>query len=336
MSSARRFAVLGCGSIGTRHLANLLALGAGEMVGCDPRSDRRHEVEACFGIRCVATLDEVWEFRPQAALVTVPTSLHVPVALQAAERGCHLFVEKPLADRLEGTDALLDRVQQRGLVSLVGCNMRFHPGLRRVKQLLEERAVGRVTSARAEVGQYLPDWHPQEDYRQNYSAKHSLGGGVILDAIHELDYIRWLLGEVTAVTCFAGRVSGLEIETEDTAGILLRFASGAIGEVHLDYVQRAYRRTCQVIGDQGTILWDYGARQVSWFSAATSQWHTIADPPDWQPNAMYVDELKHFLACLDGRERPVLDAADGRRVLEIALAAKTANETGRVVEWVAA
>lgn len=332
MNSTRRFAIIGCGSIGKRHIGNLLALQAGEVIGCDPQAERRRELEARFGLACADSLEAVWEHRPSVAFVTVPTSLHLEVALQAAEHGCHLFIEKPLADRLEGTDRLLATIRDRGLVSLVGCNLRFHPGLATVKRLLEEGVVGRVTAARVECGQYLPDWHPAEDYRHGYSARRDQGGGVILDAIHELDYIRWLLGEVAAVACFAGRLSGLEIETEDSAAILLRFASGGIGEVHLDYVQRAHRRTCQIIGEGGTILWDY-AGGVSWFSAATRQWTALPAPPGWQANAMYLDELRHFLACLDGRERSVQDVAEGRRVLEIALAAKESSATGRVVEW---
>lgn len=335
MSAPRRIAVIGCGSIGRRHLANLAALGAGELIGCDPDPARRAEVEAGLGVTCLADPAAVWDRRPDAVVAAVPTSLHLRVALQAVERGCHVFVEKPLADRLDGTERLVGLVRDRGLVSLIGCNMRFHPGLSTLKRLLEEGAIGHVVAARVEFGQYLPDWHPTEDYRKGYSARRDLGGGIILDAIHELDYIRWMLGEVRTVACLAGKLSGLEIETEDTAAILLRFVSGAVGEVHLDYVQRAYRRTCQLIGEAGTLLWDYAAG-VSWFSAATRQWTVIPHPEGWQPNQMYLDEMAHFLACLDGRVRPALDVAEGRRVLEIALAARAAGADGRPVEWAAA
>jgi Predicted dehydrogenases and related proteins len=243
-----RFLVIGCGSIGKRHIRNLIALNAGEILAFDVQADRRSEVECQFGVEAVDNLEDAWERGPDVALITAPTSMHVPLALQAAEQGCHLFIEKPLSDRLEGVDRLLNVVRERDLITLVGCNMRFHPGLVKVKKLLEEGAIGQVVAARVAVGQYLPDWHPWEDYRKTYSARRDLGGGVILDAIHEIDYIRWMLGEVEAVACFAGKLSRLEIETEDTAAILLRFASGSIGEVHLDYVQRAYNRTCHIIG----------------------------------------------------------------------------------------
>ena len=129
-------------------------------------------------------------------VITTPTASHLSLALEAAEHGCHLFIEKPLAHAWQGVDRLVDLVEHGRLVTLVGCNLRFHPGLRAVKNLLAEKAVGRVIAVRAEVGQYLPDWHPEEDYRKNYSARRALGGGIVLDAIHEIDYVRWLLGEV--------------------------------------------------------------------------------------------------------------------------------------------
>jgi predicted dehydrogenase len=330
--SARRFLVIGCGSIGKRHLDNLKRLNAGEILAFDPREDRCREARGRFDVETTATLEAAWKREPNVAVIAAPTSAHVALAREAAEHGCHLLIEKPLADRLDGLDALLDVVARRRLVTLVGCNLRFHPGLMTVKRLLEEKAIGRVVSARVEVGHYLPDWHPWEDYRETYSALTRLGGGVILDAIHELDYIRWMLGDVRAVACFAGKRSDLDIETEDTAAILLRFAEGAIGEVHLDYVQREYSRTCQIIGDEGTIRWDYGAGEVRLYSAATRQRDVFGNPPGWEPNVMYVDELRHFLRCLAGEERPVLDVFEGARVLEVALAAKEAAATGRVVE----
>ena len=280
----------------------------------------------------MASLEAAWNYVPKVVLVTVPTALHVPVTLEAACRRCHLFIEKPLSSSWAGVERLLQVVRQNGLVTLIGCNMRFHPGLRQLKSLLTDGAIGNVIGARVEVGQYLPDWHPWEDYRQSYSARRELGGGVILDAIHEIDYIRWLLGEVAGATCVAGKLSRLEIDTEDVAAILLRFENGAVGEVHLDYIQRAYRRTCQIIGEDGTLHWDYTAGEVRWFSAQTKQWKTYGNPCGWEANQMYLDEMRHFLRCLEGEEKPVANVFDAARVLQIALAAKESAQQQRWIE----
>ncbi len=329
-----RLAVLGCGSIGKRHLRNLLALGEKDILAFDPREDRRAEAAALA--RTITTsgdLRAVWDARPEAVLVTAPSKLHVPIALEAAEAGAHLFLEKPVSDvHDDALDALVAKVAEKKLVTLVGCNLRFHPGLVRAKTLLAEKRVGRVVTVRAEFGQYLPDWHPWEDYRQGYSARKDLGGGVILDAIHELDYVRWLAGEVTQVAAFVGHLSHIEIDTEDTASILLRFASGAFGEVHLDYVQRTYTRSCQIVGDEGTVAWEFGkGGEVRLFEARTKAWEVFPGPAGWEPNAMYLDEMRHFLACIKGTERPEQDVAEATRVLDVALAAKASAARGTFV-----
>jgi predicted dehydrogenase len=326
-----RFLVIGCGSIGKRHIGNLRKLGVIDMLAFDLRADRRNDVAATFGIQTVAALETAWSHDPQVVLVAVPTSLHIPIALEAAFRRCHLFIEKPLSNSHTGIDRLQRAVKQNELTTLVGCNLRFHPGLSTVKRLINDGAVGHVIAARVEVGQYLPDWHPWEDYRKSYSARGVLGGGVILDAIHEIDYIRWLIGEVAGTTCFAGKLSQLEIETEDTAAILLRFENGTVGEVHVDYVQRAYSRTCQIIGEEGTLHWDYTAGTVRWFSAQTKEWKTYSNPAGWEPNQMYLEEMKHFLGCLAGEEQPAQDVFEAARVLQIALAAK---ESARQQQWI--
>lgn len=325
-----RILVVGCGSIGRRHLSNLRQIGVADLAGVDVREDRRRGV-ASLGIDTFASLAVGLTFRPHAVVVATPPSLHLPMALEAAARGCHLFIEKPLADSAHGVDELLDVTARQRLVTLVGCNLRFHPGLLAVKELVDAGTVGRVTAARAEFGHYLPDWHSWEDYRDLYSARIALGGGVILDAIHEIDYLRWLLGEIDRVACFAGRLSRLEIETEDTASMLLRFATGAIGEVHLDYVQRSYHRSCQIVGDEGTIHWDYAEGSVRWYTAAAQTWQTRTVPAAWEPNQMYVDEMRHFVRCLQGEDRPALDVLEAARVLDVALAAKASAQAGEIV-----
>jgi len=197
--------------------------------------------------------------------------------------------------------------------------------------LLDKKSVGRVICARIQAGQYLPDWHPWEDYRRGYSAKQDLGGGIILDGIHEIDYITWFLGEVSQVFCFAGKLSSLEIDTEDTAEILLRFREGSIAEVHLDYIQRSYSRSCQIIGEEGTILWDLNDGQVRLYTAESGKWQTFPQDPSYDMNQMYIEEIRHFLQCIEGNTMPVQDINSASRAIEIALAAKRASQKETVI-----
>ncbi len=327
----QRFLVIGCGSIGQRHLKNLKRLGVRRLSAVDPRPDRQGVVCQRFRVPCLGDLAEALNQGIQVALICTPTSLHLQHALLAARAGCHLFIEKPLAHCLEGVDELLAEIAARRLASLVGCNFRFHPGLGQVKALLAEGAVGAVVSARAQFGHYLPDWHPWEDYRLGYSARQDLGGGVVLDRIHELDYLCWLLGEVVEVGAFMGRLSDLEIDTEDTAEILLRFASGTLGSLHLDYVRRTYGCSLEITGTEGTIRWSYARHSVSWYRAGENRWQSLKWP-NYQADEMYQAQMRHFLQVVQGREPAALDAAQARRVLVVALAAKQAAAQGKVVQ----
>jgi predicted dehydrogenase len=328
---AHRIAVVGCGSAGSRHLRNLAALGCHDLVAVDPDPIQRERAAVAAGACHTPDLQTALATGASVVLVAAPPSLHVPIALDALRAGAALFVEKPLASSLDGVDELIEEAERRNGVALVACNLRFHPGLARVRQLVDAGAIGRVVAARIECGTWLPDWRPSQDYRTGYAARRDLGGGVVLDAIHELDYARWLLGEVESVACFADRLSSLELETEDVAAILLRFASGAIGEVHLDYVQRAYSRTCQLIGEDGTLRWDFASGATSLYSASSGTWESFPLPPGWQVNDMYLDELEHFLACLSGEAEPVQDLRAGRRAVEIALAALASAHDGTVI-----
>jgi predicted dehydrogenase len=176
------------------------------------------------------------------------------------------------------------------------------------------------------AGQYLPDWHPWADYRREYSARRDLGGGVLLDSIHSFDTLRWVLGEPVEVSGMLARVSDLEIDTEDVAAALVRLPSGAIVEVHVDYLQRVAQSRFEVIGSEGTLTWD--REGVRWRRAGDQAW-TVEDVAI-EPNAMYLAELEAFGAAVAaGRTR--LDIDEGRATLALAVAIREAAATGRCV-----
>ena len=326
-----RFLVVGCGSIGKRHIGNLRASGAGEIAGFDPREDRRRETRESFGIRVFPGLEPALAECPDVVFVCSPTAFHREHALRAAEAGSHVFIEKPVSDSLEGMDSLAGSLERRGLSSMVGCNFRFHPGLQQVRALLGRGSIGRVISFRARFGHYLPDWHPWEDYRVTYSAQRDLGGGIILDRIHEIDYARWLFGEVGQVFAWAGHESSLEIDTEDLAEILLRFRNGVTGSLHLDYLRRQYDAGLEVIGEEGIIRWTYQRRAVAWYEAGKGTWDRL-DWPGYEANRMYLDEVGHFLGALEKGMPPMNPVPEAVGSLRIALAAKRSSGDGCVVE----
>jgi predicted dehydrogenase len=198
---------------------------------------------------------------------------------------------------------------------------------------VHQRAIGRVVSVRAEVGEYLPDWHPWEDYRQGYSGRRAMGGGAVLTFSHELDAVCWLLGAPTRVMALAAHASSLEIDTEDVAEIVVQFTSGALANIHVDYVRREPRRCIEVIGEEGVLRWEYEANRLLRYVPAVRQWRAELGDADWTRNDMYEAELRHFAACARGEvERPLIDGRQGAAVLAIALASLRSSETGQAID----
>ena len=323
--------VVGCGSIGERHIRNMRNLQNLEIVACDARQDRLTKVRKEYKIEeTYSDLKQALNKNITAALICTPSSSHIPIALAAVNNGIHVFIEKPLSHNLEGIDELITKANKKNAIIMVGFNLRFHPCLQRIKRMLDEGKIGKIICAKVQVGQYLPDWHPWEDYRTTYSAQKALGGGVILDAIHEYDYVRWFLGDPTEVFCFADKLSDLEIDTEDIAETLMRFEKRAIAEVLTDYIQRVYSRSCQLIGDEGTILWSFKENCVKLYTAKDKQWQMFPET-NFDFNETYAQEIKHFIECVKENKQPNISVLDGKKVLEIALAAKRSAETRQVV-----
>jgi len=322
----RRVLVVGCGSIGRRHLRNLRSLGMAQLAGCDPSPSESALAQQEVQVRVFPDLRQaVLEFQPEIVFVCTPPVYHVSQATAALRADAHVFIEKPLSHSLENIEELAREACERHRIVQVGYNLRFHPGLQRIKRLLDENAVGRVLWARAEFGQYLPDWRPSQDHRQSYTANRALGGGIILDASHELDYMLWLMGQApTEILCMTGMVSELGVDVEDCATLLLRFSNGAQADIHVDFVQRGYSRTCKIAGETGTISWDYTQNQVILYRAELHQSESF--PYDFQSNDMYIAEVKAFLYCTNMGVPPAVDLQQARTVLEVALAAKTAAQ----------
>ncbi len=185
-----------------------------------------------------------------------PTALHLDIAIPAAEAGCHILLEKPVSHSLERLDVLQQAAQKSGSKILVGFQFRYHPTLNKARELIQAGALGKVLTVHAHWGEYLPNWHPWEDYRQSYAARADLGGGVIVTLTHPLDYLRFILGEVESLWSFNGHHSPLELDVEDVAEIGLKFSSGAIGGVHLNYFQRPPVHQLEIVGTSGTLKWD--------------------------------------------------------------------------------
>ena len=323
--------IVGLGSVGRRHLRNLVALGQTDLVLL--RSGRSTlPDEELKGYRVVGNLADALQARPDAAVIATPTSLHLETAIPLARAGCHLLLEKPVSHTMDGVSELRAAVAKgRGQV-MVAYQYRHHPGLQAVRQWLKDGAVGRSLVAHAHYGDFLPGWHPWEDYRQAYSARAALGGGVVLTLCHPLDYLLWLLGDVVQVTAATSAQAGFGIDVEDCAQAALTFASGALGGVHLNYVQRPPSHRLTVVGTEGSITWDQADGAARIFRAGAGAWEVSEAPAGYQRNDMFVAETRAFLDVAAGKATAEPSLADGIRSLELALAILESAQRGRRID----
>ena len=326
-ASQKPVLVVGCGSIGQRHLKNLKTLGVNDLYAFDLLPERLEPARK-IGARPVGSLKEGLCAGPASVIVCTPPDKHLDVAMAAIQAGADVLIEKPISEKMSGLEELIRAADQKSRVLMVGYNLRFHSGMRKMKELLDTGAIGRLLAIHAEYGQYLPDWRPKQDYRKGYMVSKNSGGGIILESSHEIDYVRWLGGEVQSVSAVAGRLSRLEMETEDTAFLSMRHDGGVLSSVRLDCVQREYTRSCKLVGSEGTLVWEYPS-QVRWYSARDKKWSEFPVPTD--PNEMYVKEMEHFFSCVREKTTPLIDGPAGARVLAVALAAIESAKTRKEI-----
>ena len=328
-----RILVIGCGSAGRRHARILQEIGASNLAVCDPVQSALEGLQDDLDIgEGYADLKEALRHNFDAVFVCTPPALHIPQATLAIESGCDVFTEKPLSDRLDGVDELIALAERQKRILMVGLCFRFHKGLLRVKELIDSGAIGRLVSVRALMAEYLPDISPGGDYRSMYITQP--GGRVTLDYLHEIDLVQWMVGaQARQVFGFTAKLSDLEIHAEDTTDILFRFDNGVVAAVHLDVFQRTRRRQSELMGTDGTIVIDFADWNqcfIQTYRATTGGWERETLPTE--RDDMFRAEDRAFLHCLATRQKPALDGQEGKKSLQIALAAMASSDRGEMVD----
>ncbi len=338
-----KFLIAGLGSIGHRHFRNLIALGEKDIILLRTRKATLPDDELA-GYPVETDLREALKkHNPDAVVVANPTSLHLQTAVPAAEAGCHILLEKPISHSLDGLDELQTVAEKNGSRILIGFQFRYHPTLNKARELIQAGALGKVLTVHAHWGEYLPQWHPWEDYRQSYAARADLGGGVIVTLTHPFDYLRFLLGDVESLWSFNGHLSPLELDVEDVAEIGLKFSSGAVGGVHLNYFQRPPVHRLEIVGTDGTMRWDNADGILHHFKmpAAFGSYSDLppapvsesySPPENFDRNQLFISQTKHFIDVVRGNAKPICTLTDGIRALQMALAAYKSQKTARLIK----
>ncbi len=313
--------VVGCGSIGSRHAVNTSRFVETAVFDTDSKLCRECALRA--GVKHFDDLKSALGWKPDGVIVAVPNNFHIPVATAAIESGADVLIEKPLSHTRKGVDLFLKKAADNKRKVFVVCNMRFHPAVETMHQNLNN--IGRIYFARAHVGNYLPNMRPGADYRTLYCARRETGGGVILDAIHEIDYLMWFFGHVSKVECYADKISDLDIKVEDFASICLRHNT-AISEIQMDYLRPFKRRGCEIVGSHGMILWMSEGKNpeictVRLFKDDSGSWETIFHSGDIDANLPYEKLIAAFIDALNGKKTRLLKGVDAAEEISVAIQA---------------
>jgi predicted dehydrogenase len=300
-----KFGIIGYGSIGQRHVNNLIALGQKDIVLLRKiGSGNKHNFTEFTEVQIF--LDAL----PDAVIIANPTSLHAEYLTQILDRNIHVMVEKPLCATMEELQFIEKKIVNYTGIGMTAYNMRFHPCVKETKRVIESDVLGKIYSSRFFVGQYLPNWRPDTDYTKSYSTSKELGGGVLFDLIHEIDLACQLVGEpVGAVSSQVDKVSELLIETEDLVELFYRTDDNSFVSIHLDYLTRGYQRYIEMVCEFGGVRADLFSNKV----ILTDERGEIEEKnfQNYLWNDMYVNMLSDFINCIKRNKSSSISLQDG-------------------------
>tara|TARA_B100001765_G_scaffold161972_1_gene105799 strand:+ start:67 stop:1053 length:987 start_codon:yes stop_codon:yes gene_type:complete len=322
--------IVGYGSVGKRHVNNLLKYTNSEIIICSKRNDLN--LLRKKNVKIFKSLDKCLSEKPDVGFITNETVYHIPASIKLAKVGLDLFIEKPLSDSMKNILTLNKIVKQKKLVIQMGYNLRFHKCINKIRQLVKQKKIGRIISIQAENGSYLPDWHPSEDYRKGYAGKKRLGGGIVLTQIHDVDYLYWIFGNPKSIFSFTGKFSNLDISVEDYSASIIQFKNKITAELHLDFFQGPEYRSCKIKGTNGIIFWNSGNNEVKFYNNRKKRWETVLKLKNYDRNQMYVDEIKHFLKCVKNRNKTISSLDDGIKTMNVALGMKKSTKHKKIIK----
>lgn len=316
--------VIGTGSIGKRHAENIRHILPDAGIAFMRRKAVEDSFSKSLDAEVVDTMEKALSLKPDFAVVASPSAKHIDALSPLIDAQIPLYIEKPVVTTQKDIEQLQSHLNatQYSAPTLVGCNFRFLPSLCKAREIIQSGRLGNIARANLVVGQWLPDWRPQQDYRKSYSAQSDMGGGVVMDLIHEIDIARWLFGEFDQVRALTGKFSSLDITSEDTACILLGKSKGPpLVSLSLDYVSRRMVRRYEIVGEEGTLIWDLGESLLEIVGPQKSE-RIECGKSAFDVAETYRTAMKEFIDAVHHKRPASPDIKDGLKSVELALTAK--------------
>jgi len=334
----KRALIIGCGSIGERHLHNLKNLGFYNIAIFDKDKSKTKAISKKFKTKSFYNLKSSLSFNPDFSIICTTPKSHLYLANECIMIGSHVFIEKPLSNNLDKVDKILKKADSKKLKVAVGYNLRFDKGLNFIKKTLKKEKVFPL-SILSQWGHNIKFWKQGTDYKSHYILKKN--GGIVLDDSHEYDYLRWLLDdEVVSVYSQTKKTTTIKTQTESIAAIILKFRKGTIASILMDYVRPNYERTSHIISEKGDVRWSFVPKKGSWknykskaFSNVTMNLFNKSIRKKFliNTNDMYLAEISDFLQCIEKNKKPIIDGWDALKTLKIGMAILESSKKNIVV-----
>jgi predicted dehydrogenase len=312
--------ICGVGSVGERHIRNLLSIGYNDIILYRKRGLPLRTIKK--KLLMYDNLTDALNQKPDVAFICNPTHLHMKTALECANFNTNIFIEKPVSHNLEFQHQLSEVLENNKKIAMVGYMMRYHPCIIKIREWIDKGEIGNVVSFRSIWGEYLPDWHPWEDYRETYASLREMGGGPALTLSHELDLAVWLFGEVEKVSSMKNYNSDLEINTEHGIDILIRFVNSVTANIHLDYISKPPKRETEIVGTLGRIEFDYYKNEALLYCSNSKKIKkTYSTDNNFDRNNMFIAEIKDFMRSISASSHSPIGLEESFRSVNIALEA---------------
>tara|TARA_Y100000591_G_C21809511_1_gene687041 strand:- start:241 stop:1293 length:1053 start_codon:yes stop_codon:yes gene_type:complete len=338
MKKISKVLITGLGSIGQRHVRNIrktygksISIIAyrirkkNTVINADMTVSDGISVEKKYDIISFYDLEEALAQKPDVVFITNPNSLHIPIAIEAAKRGCHLYIEKELSNNWKGVNELSKIIKSKNLVAFVAYQRRFHPGYEMIYKTIKSGKLGNILSVNINSGEYIKDWHPYEDFRKMHAAVRELGGGSLMHQTHELNLLLWYFGLPKKILALGGSVSKLRLDVEDSVDIMLEFLSDAkkvVAHVHIDLLQRPARRICEIIGDESYLYFDFFKNELIIQSNKNGQIDRYSYE-NFNRDDMFISAISEFFSCIEkNKVSDKLNLDEGIKSMKISMAAK--------------
>lgn len=327
--------VCGLGSIGKRHIENLIKLG---FAPSDITIFRTRKGTKKFGneflkknpdLVVIRSLNGALWKKPFLTIVSNPTAFHIITAIKAASAGSHVFIEKPLSHSLAGINRLKKVATRNKVFIFVGFNHRFHPLLITFKNAISSGKIGKIIDVNAHISERITDWHLWESYAVSYASRKNLGGGVIMTQSHETDFLYWIFGKPNWIFASGGTFGNLPMDVENSVSAILNYKSFN-ASLHLDYFTKPPVRFLEATGTLGRLHWDYGAGTLT-LTPFDGKIKVIKQPKKFQRNDMFIAEMKYFLDCLRKGKTPASSLNEALVVQKMLVAMKKSMQNKKAI-----